>query len=448
MEFEGAGLDQRVVKGLVRSVSGSFDTLIGAEHREDRVESEDDGLECRVCRGEGEPGRRLFAPCLCSGSIMYTHEDCLMSWLRHSNKDSCELCGQKFKFVPVYAANTPGTVPLWEVAFSCSRMAVLEWLPFGLRMITAGFLWLVVVPLATSWLYRIWIHRTRIPLVQLFVGRMSCGLECAWSDLVSGLIIAAAIILSFLSLMTFADFLADQIMRNDWDRPRQDEWELRQDQQRQQQQPVQQQAVVPERDVLGGAWEVAGEDVQEHPNAQGTGLLRPGEEEDESENENEEVDPVWYIEDPQAEQDLLSGDGTKTGEQKIAEGGGEEKENISLGVVINVNEGQGHGTGEGEEHPVEVVLKLKDHYQLPFEATDTVATGNRQEHEHDMRNTRLGARAQLHNSQARNLNEMGLGAGATDGQDQGQRVEDERELHPEGRPLGARDHHRVLQQIG
>ncbi|CAN0339698.1 unnamed protein product [Laminaria digitata] len=27
--------------------------------------------ECRVCRGEPEPGRRLHAPCLCSGSIMY-----------------------------------------------------------------------------------------------------------------------------------------------------------------------------------------------------------------------------------------------------------------------------------------------------------------------------------------------------------------------------------------
>lgn len=27
--------------------------------------------ECRVCRGESELGRRLYAPCLCSGSIMY-----------------------------------------------------------------------------------------------------------------------------------------------------------------------------------------------------------------------------------------------------------------------------------------------------------------------------------------------------------------------------------------
>ncbi len=34
----------------------------------------DEGLECRVCRGETEENRPLYAPCLCSGSIMYTHQ--------------------------------------------------------------------------------------------------------------------------------------------------------------------------------------------------------------------------------------------------------------------------------------------------------------------------------------------------------------------------------------
>lgn len=34
----------------------------------------DEGLECRVCRGEAEENRPLYAPCLCSGSIMFTHQ--------------------------------------------------------------------------------------------------------------------------------------------------------------------------------------------------------------------------------------------------------------------------------------------------------------------------------------------------------------------------------------
>lgn len=59
--------------------------------------------------------------------------------------------------------------------------------------------------------YRIWIHRTRVLLPQLFLQRLT--LACIWSDCISGIIVTAAIILSFLSLMTFADFLADQLLR-------------------------------------------------------------------------------------------------------------------------------------------------------------------------------------------------------------------------------------------
>ncbi|CAM9249285.1 unnamed protein product, partial [Choristocarpus tenellus] len=69
--------------------------------------------ECRVCRGEPESGRPLYSPCLCSGSIMYTHEDCLLQWLQHSGKDSCELCSSPFSFTPVYSPDTPAQLPAW-----------------------------------------------------------------------------------------------------------------------------------------------------------------------------------------------------------------------------------------------------------------------------------------------------------------------------------------------
>ncbi|CAM9408027.1 unnamed protein product, partial [Discosporangium mesarthrocarpum] len=220
MEFEGSELDGRTLRGLARTFSGNFDCLIerggATDELRSRGGSEDDPPECRVCRGEPEPGRILYAPCLCSGSIMYTHEECLLQWLRHSGKDSCELCGSLFSFIPVYSPDTPIRLPAWQVLATCTRKALLQWLPLFLRVAFVVMLWVVIVPLCTSWLYRIWVHRSRVLLPQLFLQRMT--LECAWSDCISGIIISAAIILSFLSLMTFADFLADQILRDDWER--------------------------------------------------------------------------------------------------------------------------------------------------------------------------------------------------------------------------------------
>ncbi|CBN76770.1 conserved unknown protein [Ectocarpus siliculosus] len=235
MEFEGE--DQRTLNELVRTLSGRLDLLIdgdqpphqraagggggggggaspSAEDAHGPSPSEDEPPECRVCRGEPEPGRRLYAPCLCSGSIMHTHEDCLLEWLQHSGKDTCELCGALFRFTPVYDAGAPQRVPLYQVLTTCGRKVMVKWLPLCLRVLMVAGLWLLFVPVCTSWLYRIWIHRTRVLLPQLFLQRLN--MACIWSDCISGIIVTAAIILSFLSLMTFADFLADQLLRDDF----------------------------------------------------------------------------------------------------------------------------------------------------------------------------------------------------------------------------------------
>lgn len=55
---------------------------------------------CRVCRSEGSPDRPLFYPCVCTGSIKYIHQDCLVQWLRYSRKEYCELCNHRFSFTP------------------------------------------------------------------------------------------------------------------------------------------------------------------------------------------------------------------------------------------------------------------------------------------------------------------------------------------------------------
>ena len=55
---------------------------------------------CRVCRCEGAPDRPLFHPCICTGSIKFIHQECLLQWLRYSKKEFCELCTHRFSFTP------------------------------------------------------------------------------------------------------------------------------------------------------------------------------------------------------------------------------------------------------------------------------------------------------------------------------------------------------------
>lgn len=37
---------------------------------------------CRVCRSEGGADRPLFHPCICTGSIKWIHQECLVQWMR------------------------------------------------------------------------------------------------------------------------------------------------------------------------------------------------------------------------------------------------------------------------------------------------------------------------------------------------------------------------------
>ncbi|KAB0347335.1 hypothetical protein FD755_018880 [Muntiacus reevesi] len=51
---------------------------------------------CRVCRSEGTPEKPLYHPCVCTGSIKFIHQECLVQWLKHSRKEYCELCKHRF----------------------------------------------------------------------------------------------------------------------------------------------------------------------------------------------------------------------------------------------------------------------------------------------------------------------------------------------------------------
>jgi len=171
---------------------------------QDEEEEEED--ECRVCRGPAEEGRPLLQPCKCSGSMGMTHQDCLISWLELKRGDGrCEICKTKFRFDPQYGENAPDRLPAHEVILGLSSRFLAKWLPLALRIFFAAFLWLVVAPYLTNCLYLGWIIKPSSILTRR---------EMILSDIVSGAVMGATIIISFLSLMSFADFL-----RVLWQRP-------------------------------------------------------------------------------------------------------------------------------------------------------------------------------------------------------------------------------------
>ena len=51
---------------------------------------------CRVCQCNSKE-EILISPCLCSGSVKWINESCLIQWMKCSLKDSCELCTKKIK---------------------------------------------------------------------------------------------------------------------------------------------------------------------------------------------------------------------------------------------------------------------------------------------------------------------------------------------------------------
>ncbi|KAL3771587.1 hypothetical protein ACHAWU_003762 [Discostella pseudostelligera] len=171
---------------------------------DDVRDSDEEEEECRVCRGPAEEGRPLFKPCRCSGSIGLTHQDCLTSWLDVSHGDGrCELCSTRFRFAPQYADGTPDRLSPSEVVYRILRRLGAKWLPRGLRALFAAFLWLVILPLSTSYIYHGWMirpsaiaSRWRWELVKL--------------DIVGGAVIAVIIVVSFSGLIRVAEFLRFQ----------------------------------------------------------------------------------------------------------------------------------------------------------------------------------------------------------------------------------------------
>ncbi|VIO95998.1 LP04173p, putative [Brugia malayi] len=107
---------------------------------------------CRVCRSAGDSA--LYYPCLCTGSIKYVHQDCLLEWLKYSKKEVCELCSHKYSFQPIYRSDMPQTLPLSEIirGILLNMGRILRcWAIYTLVLVA----WLGIVPITACRIYRI-----------------------------------------------------------------------------------------------------------------------------------------------------------------------------------------------------------------------------------------------------------------------------------------------------
>lgn len=167
---------------------------------------EEEELVCRVCRCESTVEAPLLQPCRCEGSVGLVHEACLTQWLSFSRKDSCELCKYKYRFTPRYAPGTPERLPLRTLGSAALLWLGSLWRPLLLYG-NATFVWLFVFPLATTWLYRVWLHIGTALSGRLLALRLSVP-QLLLQDWLSGACITAFLLVCMFVNTGFADFVA------------------------------------------------------------------------------------------------------------------------------------------------------------------------------------------------------------------------------------------------
>ncbi|XP_036337053.1 E3 ubiquitin-protein ligase MARCHF6, partial [Rhagoletis pomonella] len=168
---------------------------------------------CRVCRCEAQSDRPLFYPCICTGSIKYIHQDCLMQWMRYSHKEYCELCGHRFSFQPIYSPDMPRVLPLRDVAgglLSAVAKAAKSWFHYSL----VGLAWFGIVPLSAYRTYRYLFRASSFELI-LSVPFDVFSTDNLASDAFRGCFVVTCTLLSFIGLV----WLREQILHGggpDW----------------------------------------------------------------------------------------------------------------------------------------------------------------------------------------------------------------------------------------
>uniref|UniRef100_A0A0D9X3C4 RING-CH-type domain-containing protein n=1 Tax=Leersia perrieri TaxID=77586 RepID=A0A0D9X3C4_9ORYZ len=143
----------------------------GGDDEEDEEEE-----QCRICRQPAEAGRPLRYPCACRGSIRFVHDDCLLRWLATRRTSHCEVCKRLISTCPLYAADAPARLPLWEFMVGVGNK-LMGWLLLLLSLVLAMYIWEFVMPFTTLWIWRLALSRTFARVRHLLSIRSAHGLR-------------------------------------------------------------------------------------------------------------------------------------------------------------------------------------------------------------------------------------------------------------------------------
>ncbi|XP_012671720.1 E3 ubiquitin-protein ligase MARCHF6 isoform X2 [Clupea harengus] len=160
---------------------------------------------CRVCRSEGTPDKPLYHPCVCTGSIKFIHQECLVQWLKHSRKEYCELCKHRFAFTPIYSPDMPSRLPVQDIfagLVTSVGTAIRYWFHYTL----VAFAWLGVVPLTACRIYKCLFTGSVSSLLTLPLDMLST--ENLLADCLQGCFVVTCTLCAFISLV----WLREQII--------------------------------------------------------------------------------------------------------------------------------------------------------------------------------------------------------------------------------------------
>ncbi|XP_075070474.1 E3 ubiquitin-protein ligase MARCHF6 [Mixophyes fleayi] len=160
---------------------------------------------CRVCRSEGTAEKPLFHPCVCTGSIKFIHQECLVQWLKHSRKEYCELCKHRFAFTPIYSPDMPSRLPIQDICaglITSIGTAIRYWFHYTL----VAFAWLGVVPLTACRIYKCLFTGSVSSLLTLPLDMLST--ENLLADCLQGCFVVTCTLCAFISLV----WLREQIV--------------------------------------------------------------------------------------------------------------------------------------------------------------------------------------------------------------------------------------------
>ncbi|CAL8400330.1 unnamed protein product [Arctogadus glacialis] len=153
---------------------------------------------CRVCRSEGTHDKPLYHPCVCTGSIKFIHQECLVQWLKHSRKEYCELCKHRFAFTPIYSPDMPSRLPVQDICaglLSSVGTAIRYWFHYTL----VAFAWLGVVPLTACRIYKCLFTGSVSSLLTLPLDMLST--ENLLADCLQGCFVVTCTLCAFISLL-------------------------------------------------------------------------------------------------------------------------------------------------------------------------------------------------------------------------------------------------------